>query len=228
MPYEAKSIKHICGRIVNLPTKRAAASKARIERRKLAAGRHDFPKGLRFRSYVEIRRTAKKARFCAQHLVGPASTFCCVQRETPSLQCSHASHLFRHPRTLFDKIWDAHIVTRSSDDCLLYVDEYVLHEGSTPLAFSALRLFRSPTLPRLPTCGQLPTDESRRGGNFVRPVIFTGLDNRSRLAQEEIFGPVVCVMPFDTPEEAIAVADDSSFGWLRASGLAFMPVHCRP
>jgi 3-isopropylmalate/(R)-2-methylmalate dehydratase large subunit len=43
------------------------------------------------------------------------------------------------PRTLFDKIWDAHIITRSGDDCLLYVDKHILHEGSTPLAFSALR-----------------------------------------------------------------------------------------
>ena len=42
-------------------------------------------------------------------------------------------------RTLFDKIWDAHIVTRSGDDCLLYVDKHILHEGSTPVAFSALR-----------------------------------------------------------------------------------------
>ena len=44
-----------------------------------------------------------------------------------------------HLRTLFDKIWDAHVVARSGDDCLLYVDRHILHEGSTPLAFSALR-----------------------------------------------------------------------------------------
>jgi len=61
-------------------------------------------------------------------------------------------------------------------------------------------------------CGQLPNDERLRGGNFVRPVIFTGLDNRSRLAQEEIFGPVTCVMPFATLAEAIETANDSSFG----------------
>jgi len=61
-------------------------------------------------------------------------------------------------------------------------------------------------------CGQLPNDEELRGGNFVRPVVFTGLANRSRLAQEEIFGPVTCVMPFDTLAEAIEIANDSSFG----------------
>ncbi len=61
-------------------------------------------------------------------------------------------------------------------------------------------------------CGQLPNDERLRGGNFVRPVIFTGIDNRSRLAQEEIFGPVTCVMPFATLAEAIETANDSSFG----------------
>ena len=45
-----------------------------------------------------------------------------------------------HPRTLLDKIWDAHVVTRNGDDCLLYVDKHILHEGATPLAFSALRV----------------------------------------------------------------------------------------
>ncbi len=61
-------------------------------------------------------------------------------------------------------------------------------------------------------CGQLPNDTDLRAGNFVRPVIFTGLQNRSRLAQEEIFGPVTCVMPFDTLHEAIDLANDSTFG----------------
>ena len=46
----------------------------------------------------------------------------------------------QRPRTLFDKIWDVHVVTRNGDDCLLYVDRHILHEGSTPLAFSAMRV----------------------------------------------------------------------------------------
>lgn len=61
-------------------------------------------------------------------------------------------------------------------------------------------------------CSQLPADESLRKGFFVRPVIFIGLDNTSRLAREEIFGPVTCVIRFSSYEEALALANDSDFG----------------
>jgi betaine-aldehyde dehydrogenase len=49
-------------------------------------------------------------------------------------------------------------------------------------------------------------------GFFVEPTIFADVDNRSRIAQEEIFGPVACVIPFDAEEEAIRLANDSPFG----------------
>ncbi|MFS8977836.1 aldehyde dehydrogenase family protein [Cupriavidus necator] len=61
-------------------------------------------------------------------------------------------------------------------------------------------------------CSQLPADETLRNGLFVRPVIFTGLDNASRLAREEIFGPVTCVIRFSSYEEAVAQANDSDYG----------------
>ncbi|GAB7541164.1 aldehyde dehydrogenase family protein [Cupriavidus sp. 8B] len=61
-------------------------------------------------------------------------------------------------------------------------------------------------------CSQLPTDEWLRKGLFVRPVIFTGLTNASRLAREEIFGPVTCVIRFSSFEEAVAQANDSDYG----------------
>ena len=61
-------------------------------------------------------------------------------------------------------------------------------------------------------CSQLPADEALRDGLFVRPVIFTGLDNASRLAREEIFGPVTCVIRFSSYDEAIAAANDSDYG----------------
>jgi acyl-CoA reductase-like NAD-dependent aldehyde dehydrogenase len=61
-------------------------------------------------------------------------------------------------------------------------------------------------------CGHLPPDGALAHGFFVRPVIFTGIDNTHPVAREEIFGPVTCVMPFDTFEEAIAIANDSDFG----------------
>ncbi|RYH19923.1 MAG: 3-isopropylmalate dehydratase large subunit, partial [Alcaligenaceae bacterium] len=43
------------------------------------------------------------------------------------------------PSTLFDKIWEAHVVKQQGDDVLLYVDKHILHEGATPLAFSGLK-----------------------------------------------------------------------------------------
>jgi acyl-CoA reductase-like NAD-dependent aldehyde dehydrogenase len=61
-------------------------------------------------------------------------------------------------------------------------------------------------------CSQLPDGESLRKGLFVRPVIFIGLDNTSRLAREEIFGPVTCVIRFSNYEEALEMANDSDFG----------------
>ncbi len=61
-------------------------------------------------------------------------------------------------------------------------------------------------------CSQLPTDEALRAGFFVRPVIFTGLDNDSRLARQEIFGPVTCVIAISSYEEAVALANDSDYG----------------
>jgi acyl-CoA reductase-like NAD-dependent aldehyde dehydrogenase len=49
-------------------------------------------------------------------------------------------------------------------------------------------------------------------GYFFQPTIMANVDNRSRLAQEEIFGPVLAVTPFDTEEETIALANDSEYG----------------
>lgn len=51
-----------------------------------------------------------------------------------------------------------------------------------------------------------------RSNNFVLPTIFTGVRSDMPLAQEEIFGPVLAVMPFDSEEQAIALANDSIYG----------------
>ena len=49
-------------------------------------------------------------------------------------------------------------------------------------------------------------------GNFVQPTVLTGVDNRMRVAQEEIFGPVVCLIPFDDEDEGLRLANDSRYG----------------
>lgn len=55
------------------------------------------------------------------------------------------------------------------------------------------------------------------GGFYLDPTLFDGVSNASSLAQEEVFGPVLAVVPFDTPEEALALANDTPYGL--ASGL---------
>ena len=49
-------------------------------------------------------------------------------------------------------------------------------------------------------------------GNFVRPTVFADVDNRMRIAQEEIFGPVACLIPFDDEADAIRLANDIQYG----------------
>ncbi|MGB3288780.1 MAG: aldehyde dehydrogenase family protein [Burkholderiaceae bacterium] len=55
-------------------------------------------------------------------------------------------------------------------------------------------------------------DAVSEGGYFIQPTLFTQVSNQMRIAREEIFGPVGVVIPFDTEEEAIAVANDSEYG----------------
>jgi betaine-aldehyde dehydrogenase len=58
------------------------------------------------------------------------------------------------------------------------------------------------------TGGEVPAGP----GFFMRPAVLADVDNGWRVAQEEIFGPVACVIPFDTEEEAIRMANDSPYG----------------
>ncbi len=57
----------------------------------------------------------------------------------------------------------------------------------------------------------LPDDPALAAGLFIQPVLFTGIANDHRLAREEIFGPVTCVMAFNDYEDAIRQANDSDF-----------------
>lgn len=50
------------------------------------------------------------------------------------------------------------------------------------------------------------------GGSFVEPTILTGLPESSRIVKEEIFGPVCHIQPFDSEEEALAMANDTEYG----------------
>jgi gamma-glutamyl-gamma-aminobutyraldehyde dehydrogenase len=48
--------------------------------------------------------------------------------------------------------------------------------------------------------------------NFIQPTIFTGVTADMQLAQEEVFGPVLAVMPFDSEEQAVRLANSSQYG----------------
>ena len=49
-------------------------------------------------------------------------------------------------------------------------------------------------------------------GFYVKPTIFADVQNDMKIMREEIFGPVLCIMPFDTEEEALAIANDTPYG----------------
>jgi aldehyde dehydrogenase (NAD+) len=78
------------------------------------------------------------------------------------------------------------------------VEEYVqlgIDEGATPALL-----------------GQRPTDPELANGHYISPTIFTNVENSMRIAQEEIFGPVLCVIKYDTIDEAVRMANDTIYG----------------
>jgi acyl-CoA reductase-like NAD-dependent aldehyde dehydrogenase len=65
---------------------------------------------------------------------------------------------------------------------------------------------------RLVTGGGAASGPGLAKGFFIEPTIFADVDNSMKIAQEEIFGPVLSVIPFDTEDEAIRIANDTRFG----------------
>ena len=73
--------------------------------------------------------------------------------------------------------------------------------------------------------GTEPDDPALADGAYLLPTVFDGVDNDMRIAREEIFGPVVSVIPFDTEEEALRLANATPYGlsgsiWSRDIGKA--------
>lgn len=61
-------------------------------------------------------------------------------------------------------------------------------------------------------CGGADSPAGLERGFYVRPTLFADVHNRMRIAQEEIFGPVLCLIPYADEEEAVRIANDSPFG----------------
>jgi aldehyde dehydrogenase (NAD+) len=60
--------------------------------------------------------------------------------------------------------------------------------------------------------GGLGKPEGLENGNFVKPTVFVNVKNNMRIAQEEIFGPVLSIITYQTEEEAIKIANDTTYG----------------
>jgi aldehyde dehydrogenase (NAD+) len=60
--------------------------------------------------------------------------------------------------------------------------------------------------------GKRATGPGLQAGNFVEPTIFTDVSNSMRIAQEEVFGPILSIIEFETEEDAVAIGNDVVFG----------------
>jgi aldehyde dehydrogenase (NAD+) len=85
------------------------------------------------------------------------------------------------------------------------------HEGHYQKILNYIELGKKEGAKLLCGGGRDPYSE-KSGGFFIRPTIFGDVKNNMRIAQEEIFGPVLCLIKFQTEEEAIAIANGTPYG----------------
>lgn len=87
----------------------------------------------------------------------------------------------------------------------------IVHRDQYDKVVSYLNIAREEGLELL-AGGGVPTDSSLDGGLYVRPTLFGNVPATSRLLREEIFGPILVVVPFDGYDDAVLIANDVSYG----------------
>ena len=86
------------------------------------------------------------------------------------------------------------VISKTQYDKIINLIESGISEGATLAA-------RGPELPN-----------GLNKGYFIKPTIFTNVTNDMRIAKEEIFGPVLSIIPFETEDEAVNIVNDTSYG----------------
>ncbi len=141
-------------------------------------------------------------------LVFHAGQGCAVQSRllVPKSRYEEAKAILKHSYASFGDNWGdidnpAHIMgpvvsKRQMDRVMSYI-ELGLKEGATLIAGGKARPDKGP---------------NPGGGYFIEPTCFADVTNDMRIAQEEIFGPVLVVIPFEDDEDAIRIANDSAYG----------------
>ena len=84
--------------------------------------------------------------------------------------------------------------------------------SADPLTVAARYVEIGSTEARLAGQGSLPQDPGLASGYFVAPTVFADVDNSATIAREEIFGPVMSVIPFASVDDVVAMANDTESG----------------
>jgi acyl-CoA reductase-like NAD-dependent aldehyde dehydrogenase len=100
---------------------------------------------------------------------------------------------------MLDSTWMGALVSRQHRDKVLGYIELAQSEGCQVCCGHGVD-------------GPIDLDESHREGYFIRPTVLTNVSDKSRLMTEEIFGPVVCVVPFDTEHEVVDRVNSVEYG----------------
>ncbi|KAJ5907446.1 hypothetical protein N7495_000128 [Penicillium taxi] len=96
-----------------------------------------------------------------------------------------------------DEVFQGPQVTRAQQERILAYVEMAKSEGATILTGGAAHISSNP---------------KNKDGYFVQPTVIVDVTDNMRIVREEVFGPLVVIMPFDTEEEAIRRANDSEYG----------------